>query len=1242
LIPNTNGFRWQFHPGGAVVHELKDPALVLGLAALAAGTPWPSRALLMSGSLVDGSVWWVELPRPTTQEVTLRAIATGPVVTDPDSPFTLRLPVVAGATTGPPRVTLTPPTAARYDAAVGESGPDGPVAIRLRTREPSPVHATTGRGWRFDALELTTRIEPDGRPSCVLTGRVLETIGDQLLVGLPAGSEIQLVKIAGRSVSVLEPIERTTEHQTIAIRLPAHGPGGTPFEINYRLPVPDFGWTPGVRYPVISPVLPGPPVPVRTYRSCSSEFRSWPELDGPDRPRTVEQHEFVVVRTDVLSGLGYAAAAVVLGILLSLIRGVERRGRMIGFAVGVGVLATASWVLPEGWSILTRPSLVVGLAGLTVLVLRVGHWPGLTATTTRRTGSTTSRLVPVSSTSSYGPAIVLVAVLASASGAQAPEAATVYLLSGPAGNRGELDVLVPRAVLGRLEAVANPAPPAVTLTTADYEGEATADAARFTARFQLLCPRDGEHPYLLSLGGVQLESMELDGRPAYPDGSRADRYGLIVSGRGRHELVARFRVPTIATGSESEVRLTVPDVPESRVRFTISSGARQPEVSTRRGAQTIRADGDRLRVEADHGGGRAVAIRWQPGSATNQPTALRVREACVWDLAGGHDSAILALVCRVEEGTISHLALDVPDDLEPGRFGFRTGDGRPGGPILKDWRLGPAVPGWHRLDLDFQTPVAGRFVVLMHLVQVRPGSRQPTLRFPRTIGAGPVEALYGVRMNGVVAADLPRTGVIDYPVDAMVKEFAVIPELGLDRSPPDRAFQRAPSGPAPELRPVLQPVAERPTWSAEVDWSVGPRVTADGIVRLTLPAGLSVAEFDLPDVLLDEVRAPDLATWVRSGSRVQLWLKKPTRELTVRWSGRLTGPAAKGEKTGIGLPVPRPPAGPGTTALRVRPVEGWLALPEPAPGVRWQPAGPAPTAELVAEVEAETARVALVPPAVPGAVSISESAETAGAGLRYTATLTVPPIAGRPQHFAVTLAGIPARAEAELRGPQGVGISSTGAGPDGPRWSIVVPATVAGPLVFTATARLSFGRLPEPQVTFGGAPVGRSDHNTLLLGPGLTLTDGPPGWRPATTEEAAGLQKAGREPPVGGSVWVSRDPAGQWTVTATPPGGTPSAPPAIVSEPPAPSFVPEAGGTADPLATVRDWALAAGWLAALAVVVALAGWGRPSWWPEQLTACGLLAGSLLGFETVAGLGFAIVAASGLAARALLAVRFVLR
>ncbi len=1200
FAPTPPGVRWEVRADGAEVRPLAGGELLPWAGAVAAA-PWP--AVTEFAAAAPGSLWRVSYPRPPAGPAVVTATARAPAPADPDAPARVPRPVVLGATPAPPHVALTPPAAARFELGEATAG-----AITLRKRGTAAPPAASGPGWAFAGVGLVTRVEADGGLDCTFAGTVTAAAGPALPVELPDEAELTAALVAGRYV------DRPADGRRIELPLPAAGPSGTPFAVRYRLPAAPG--TAGLLRPVarfVSPVpgLPADPGQVAIRWALDPEFRRWPALDAPGEP-TAGGAELTAVSAAALTAVGYVAAAVVLGFGVGLLaRGAARRRWVAALAVAAAALGAAALLAPEGWAEVLRPPLAASLLALAGLVLLAARPPRPVAPDGRP-------LLP--STVSHGPALALLfALLAVPSAAQAPEPVAVFVVPGPPSAPDRLAVLAPPAVLERLDALARPPAPDVAVTAAEYDGSAaSADApAAFTAKFDVLCTRDGEHALALPLAGVRLEGMDLDGQPAFPDGSRPDRYVVAVRGAGRHTLTARFAVMPASAGADREVRFGAPDVACCRVRFTAPAGATRLDVASRRGAQADSRDGDRPRADADHGGGRMVAARWRDRSAGGA-AAVAVREACVWDLAESGASATAAFLYRIDGGSVDRLRVEFPDGLEPGRVSVQVGDGRTG-PGLKDWQLGGGPDGWRSLTLGLQAPAEGRVTVAVKFYPRRPVSARPVLRFPRAAGVPPPESYYAVRLAGVVADDLVKAGVIDFAAESLPREVAAVPALGLDRSPPDRVFQRA-GGPAPEVRPVLRP-AGGPAGggAAEVVWTVGPRAEAEGAVRGGKPA-TPLVEFDLPAaVRLDEVRCPDLQAWGRAGSHVQVWLRKPTRE-PVRWTGSLAGYPPKdgppADQLDLELPFARP-AGGGPVTVRVRAAEGWAVAPQQTRGLRPLPPGPVAEEDYLAEPGAPPPRFRVFAPHPPGSAAVLETAERVGDAVRYRAVVRVPVAGGRPQHFALRLVGLPPGAETGVRGPEGVAVTRAEAGTDPTAWEVSAPPAAAGPLDFALTATLPLpAKLPRPAVAFGGPPVDWSGR-ALAADPGLTATDGPVGWRPAGSDlerlRAAWPAEASRL--AAGHVWVADDAAGRWAIAASPPAVRPGPGPVAGAPAAAAVALPEAG-PAQPAGTwapaVRDTAVAVGWGAGLAAVLALASWGGRGWWPEVLAGVGLLGVAAVG------------------------------
>jgi hypothetical protein len=529
-------------------------------------------------------------------------------------------------------------------------------------------------------------------------------------------------------------------------------------------------------------------------------------------------------------------------------------------------------------------------------------------------------------------------------------------------------VYAPPAVLDKLDALAAPPLPDVVVTRAEYAGSADESGATFDATFTLFCPRDGDHPFALPLTGVRLEAMTLDKADPFPDASKPDRYGVVVKGKGPHTLTARFAVMPTLTGGEREARFGGPEVPVCRVTFDAGAKGRQPDVTTRRGGQTV-ADG---KATADHGAGRAVAVRWRGVAADGGKPAVSVREAAVWDATDAADAGVwAAFAYRVEAGVAERFALDVPAGLVPTRVLVRPLDGR-AGVGLRGWTGGPGADGGTRVDVRLQQPSDGRVLVVLRAVPAKPLTATPVLRFPRAAGLADAdrESVHAVRFGGATVGGVSVGGAIDYPADAITKDFPAVAEFGFDKQSPARVVKRTQNADT-ELRPTLAPAPAFPAAGAEVAFTLGGWAEVDGAFR-TGAKESGFVEFTVPEAIeVKEVRAAGLAGWGRSGTTVQAWLKQPAADVLVRWSGSLPTP---GE-----LPLPRwgtalPPAEP--TAVRVRAADGYAVRPVSTEGLKAKPVAvegeltftaegqpPPPKFEVTPLPPADDARPA--PPAVP-------------------------------------------------------------------------------------------------------------------------------------------------------------------------------------------------------------------------------------------------------------------------------------
>jgi len=896
----------------------------------------PLAALTRAGGVACAGVWLVTpAPTPAGADVTVTATARFPTPMSDVAPVEVPVPVVRGVPPSPIQLRLPPDVLASRTADVAGD------RVTLRHR---PVGA--GGGWQLADVIRTATVGPDGGAAVRLTfavaGRPVGATG--IMIGLPAGAQLEEVRAGGRAADAVR-----TAGGAVTVPLPAGV--GVPVEVGYALPATG-GW-PLTTVELAPETLPGAP-PVRTGWRLPADVRPWPSLDP--NGELIDGDTLTTMPAD----LPHAAAVVLAVLLFGLSLTLTGRRVTAGLGAVVALGGAVALTAPPGWAEVVGPAAGVGLV---VLAGRLLTKPAGSGATPR--GIDRPRL---SSTVTVARPLMLLLAGSAPGAAQAPDAAATVLVTPAPG--GGFVVVAPQAVLDRLQALAAP-PGSAAVVAADYTvdiASTTAGTAAVEARFTVVAPAAGEQRVDLALSNVRVEAVEVNGRPALatlaPDG-----YAVTVSGAGQHVVGVRFVVPIAGVGADQEARFGCPDVAATRITLTAPAGART-DVPTRRGVQHFDASTGRPRAVADHGGGRVIAARFR-AAAGGPAVAVTTWEACVWDIAADDVTAAAAVIYSVDGGAVPGVRLRLPPGLEPAAPVVRPADGVPVGlPVIRDWRLEPGPTGGKVLVVDFRDPAAGRFAVAMTLTPTSPVGVRPTLRMAQADGATAAEGFLAVRTRGVRLDDLDRRRLIDYPADEPARRFGGIPELALDRVP-DRVFQRQPGGPA-ELRATIHPAADPPAATGEVVWTVGAAATYEASLTVARPAGAAVVEFDWPEAApIADLRAPGLFVWNRAGGRVQVWLRKPAREVTVKWAGTLAAdlPAAGGP---VELPTVRMnemPAAP----VRIVPAGGWgvtqAAGPEGGKVVRTPPAVSAPPAVPAPAVVAPTADAAPATAAVAPAVA---------------------------------------------------------------------------------------------------------------------------------------------------------------------------------------------------------------------------------------------------------------------------------
>jgi hypothetical protein len=911
FVPGAAGDRsWKvLDDSNALVDAAPVPQEFLNQAPLF--VPLDTRAAIVGSCLragSDGTFWVLRFARPLTGSAVLETTATGPRA----GGAAVALPV--------PRV-LDANQTGRAEAAPGirdraEVGFEGDrVSVRRM------VHPSAPGRLPVEGAYLVTAVRGPRDALAAFGATVRDTRGGTVRVVLPPGAEVRGVCVAGRWLNPAASSQRDSDG---ALPIPLPAGAVVRFEVRYRLPTKS-GWptrrivspVPGVdgeapavkRWWVFAPgTLPG--WPARPWDATVDEpvLLGGPLTSGdPGSVVTRSDDEWVRVgaaRTADAGASVLAALVMVLGVVA--LRRRARTAALFGGAVaGAVVVALLTTELgPPWWARVAWPPLLAATVTLAVL---------LCAMALRRR---------VTAAHAAGAAALLVVVLIPALRADAQLGGPATVIITPDG-AGREEVVAARTTMDRLDALAKPQPQVPVITAAEYDVRTDGSGARVNAKFTVHTFSASGNVVELPLSDARLEGATVDGAAAFPTAARPDAYTIAVSGAGRHVIELRFAATVGTNGPEREVRFGVPEVPAAKLTAALPGAARLPAVVGRVGRQ-VTSNGGATTVEADLGGVRVIHLRWREGAGG--AAVLKVREGCVWDLTETGAELTAAYLVRVEQGTVPGLRFEIPAELEVLRVVARTTE--PAGPIsLRDWSLAPEKNGTRLLRLDFQTPIAGRFLAVLGCAPRKPLSRQPTLRFPRiTFGTatGETEAVYGLRATRVTVDGVGLVGVIDFPPDAF-KDFTAVPDLRFDPNVPVRAFRPVPG--AVELRPTLR-VGEPPAVRTVTTWHTGPtRADASGTVSWTAKDPLPLVEFNLGGVKVFEVRGPEVAAWNQTGGgRVQVWLRTPAREGTVEWTATTapTPPAGPGEAVQFDPILPKAPgARVSSDEVRVRPAVGW-------------------------------------------------------------------------------------------------------------------------------------------------------------------------------------------------------------------------------------------------------------------------------------------------------------------------------
>jgi hypothetical protein len=829
----------------------------------------------------------------------------------PRSPAGLEVAPVgrAGSSAGMGLSALLPAAASLWSRALwGDHAPDylyrSHQAIQgqlvLRPRQPSQQaprpHSASARASnsgsrkqpaslaRIDREELKILVPTDGRLACRCQFAIESWKQPTLPIVLPAGSQLDTVRVDGRWLLNLPAGRETARGVAIDVPAPA-GDGRHAWELTYSQEAASWRFWGEVN--ASAPILPVQPAELRRRWELAGELAFVNEA-GSVAPSEPGVHEgelllenasalsadrVLVVRSDRLWGLAWSLTAL---LLLSAWR-LKGASWLLRYSLLILWLASSSLLflwLPASLREVTWPLLLSGLGV-------AACWYVLAAVR--------SRAAAPRSLVAAGLFLGLWGAGIDTPGA-GPAAETVWLL--PASTDGKQEVLVRPQLLKRLDEMAKRARAdrfGSVLLQARYDGWAAGDRAEVQAEFQAHCFSEAPVNLVLPLAGIDLQRVSVDGHTvqpqAWPDPTRG--YLVPIQGMGDHTIVAQFSV-AVPSGDEHELHFGIPPLPQTHLTWTVPGPVQYLFAVSTRGAQANHVQSGGSRLEADLGRMPVCQVRWRPQGKPAATAQLDVKELYFWELRPTLSRLLAILQYRIKQGSTDSLAITLPGNLEVRHVEVDPWLGTTPPPRLRDWSVSEEG-GERKLKLRFQLPLNDGVQVFLELLPLEPEPAILTLPLPRPAEApaAPADSLLAYRVEGAHAELADFAGVSAVESQVFENEWRAT-----EREIPGTAahafrFRRAAGG-TPMLRLRILRSDEPPQCSQSLVW----RVNADAAeleaqLKLTASqAQLAFLEWQVPpDLHITQVRSPLVHSWSRTGSHLQIWLSKSITEARLELAG---------------------------------------------------------------------------------------------------------------------------------------------------------------------------------------------------------------------------------------------------------------------------------------------------------------------------------------------------------------------
>jgi hypothetical protein len=428
------------------------------------------------------------------------------------------------------------------------------------------------------------------------------------------------------------------------------------------------------------------------------------------------------------------------------------------------------------------------------------------------------------------------------------------------------------------------------LVSAKYTGKTKDLQTKFEVQYEIYSFKDKAN-LLIPLTGIQLGAGAfLDGAPVFP-AAQKNGYLLPIVGKGPHNLRLSFTVRAASESNHHALHFTIPKLVQNEIIVQWLEPVQAVQCLRSCGEEKTATD-PRLAVKEWHaqlGYEKNVDLTWTTAAATPpSPKAIEVKEAHFWDLRPASLTLLSSLSYTIDKGSIAQLAVALPEGLHVRGVDIPPSPGRAAPIVIKHWQIS-GKGDQRKLIVDLVQPVTGQVTLNLEIV---PQAVTQKTKLLLTLPAPLQGESVGVLAYRLDAVEIRRTA---QNLDAVF----IINAADFEQQWKKQNAPSIPAGPSVSraysfqrkatkawLELTTQPNARQAT--GNLQWNLDHHhADLEGNFTLASPLEpLIFLEFFVDKALiLADVTGPDIGRWQLQESLLQVWLRQPRKETTIKMIG---------------------------------------------------------------------------------------------------------------------------------------------------------------------------------------------------------------------------------------------------------------------------------------------------------------------------------------------------------------------